>query len=263
MPIVAGFPEFQDQVVNKFSEFFEALPALQEKLNDLTGEAHEAISAEHHLILNLGILVGISMMEIVLLSVNGFGPGAQKSARSLLEASVTAEYIRLHPEQYEDFVEWYHVERFKEIEFLRTYLPEASARLDHKDPELVASIQNEKDRVLPRFGARSSWCRHDLAERARQTGYVESYRTLNPVASGFVHVTPYGLHRRFDREDLFRIDVPPSVSWVEQSLVSGHGLTLGMVRTLVKCFHPESEEAVIGPLETDFVHAWPRIPDAE
>ena len=264
MAIVVGFPEFQEQVVSKFPAFFKALPALQKVLNDLIGEAHEAISAENHLIVNLGILAGVSMMEVVLLAVNGFGPGASKAARSLMEASVTADYIRLHPEHYEDFIEWHHVERFKEAEFLREYLPDAYARLARQDTEWIASLQREMDRVASRFGKRSSWCKHDLAERAKQTGYLESYRVLNPIASAFVHVTPYGLHRRFNREeDPFRIDVPPSMSWVGESLVSGHSLTLGMVRTLVRCFHPESEEAVYAPLEMEYVNAWPPPPDME
>ena len=119
-------------------------------------------------------------------------------------------------------------------------------------------LQVEADRVANRFGKRSSWCRHDLAERARRTDYLESYRVLNPIASSFVHVTPYGLHRRFDGEDRWRIDVPPSTSWVEQSLVSGHSLTLGMVLTLIRCFHPDQEQTLFARLEADYRNAWHR-----
>jgi len=102
MTIVVGFPEFQNSVVERYPVFFETIPSLQKVLNDLTGEGYKDISSEHHLILNLGILAGVTMMELILLAVNGFGPGALKAARSLLEASVTAEYLRLHPEHYED-----------------------------------------------------------------------------------------------------------------------------------------------------------------
>jgi Family of unknown function (DUF5677) len=172
MAIVVGFPEFHEQVVDRFPAFFKALPALQKTLNDLTGEAHEAISAEGHLIVNLGILAGVSMMEVVILAVNGFGPGAQKSDRSLMEASVTAEYIRLHPEQYEDFFEWHHVERFKEAEFLKTYLPDAYARLGRQDPEWIASLQREMDRVAQRFGKRST-CGIFVANSANWAGFAD------------------------------------------------------------------------------------------
>lgn len=255
MPITVGFPEFHETVVQSHPLFFETIPALQKVLNELTlGEAHGSIPAEHHLILNLGILAGVSMMEIVLLAVNGFGPGAMKATRSLLEAAITAEYLRLHPGHYEDFTEFYHVEKFKEIAFLKEYLPDAYASLE---PELVQSIEAEMNRVRDHFGNRHSWCKHNLAEQAKQSDYLHSYRLVQPIGSGFVHVGPYGMQRRFDKEDQFRIDVPPSLNWVEQSLVSGHVLGLGMVRTLIRCFHPEMEATVFVELENDYRKAWP------
>jgi Family of unknown function (DUF5677) len=253
---IVGFPEFQDRVTREFPSFFGALPALQGALNDLTNEGHDDISAQNHLILNLGILAGVSMMETVLLGINGFGPGAMKAVRSLLEASVTAEYIRLNPEAYDDFFEWAHVERFRELEFLRQYLPQAYARLD--DGEFLQSATAEMNRVENRFGRRQTWCRHDLAERARQTGYLESYRVVSPTASSFVHVTPYGLHKRFEANDRYRMSVPPSMSWVMQAFISGHSLTLGMVHTLIQTFHPDREDSYRS-LERDFRDAWPPL----
>jgi hypothetical protein len=130
MPLIVGFPEFHDSVVQRYPVFFETIPALQKALNDLTGEGDKDISSEHHLILNLGILAGVTMMEVILLAVNDFGPGALKAARSLLEASVTAEYLRLHPEHYEDFVEFNHIEKFREVAFLKKYLPNAFGALN-------------------------------------------------------------------------------------------------------------------------------------
>ena len=94
MALIVGFPEFHQTVFEAFTRFFAALPALQTALNDLIDEGHDAISAHDHLILNLGILAGTTLTEVVLLGTNGFGPGAMKAARSLLEASVTAEYLQ-------------------------------------------------------------------------------------------------------------------------------------------------------------------------
>ena len=254
MPALVGFPEFHDSVVQRHPVFFETVPALQRALNDLTGGGYKEISSKHHLILNLGILAGVTMMELILLAMNGFGPGAIKAARSLLEVSVTAEYLRLHPEHYEDFIEFFHIERFKEIDFLKEYLPNAYGALES---ELVQNLEAEMNRVQDRFGNRRSWCKHNLAEQAKQSDYLESYKLVQPVGSGFVHVSPYGMHRRFDREDQDRIEIPPSLNWIEQSLVSGHVLCLGMVHTLIKCFHPEQEATVFAALENDCRRAWP------
>lgn len=250
-----GFTDFQNSVTQKFPLFFAALPALQTALNDLTSEGHVAISSENHLIVNLGILAGVSMMETILLGVNGYGPGAMKAVRSLMEASITAEYIRLNPAAYEDFFESQHIECFKELEFLKEYLPQAYARLEEK---FVVDVTAEMDRVRDRFGKRQTWCKHDLAERARQTGYLESYRLVSPTASSFVHVTHYGLIKRLDPDDPSRIALPPSMDWIMQAFVSGHALTLGMVHTLITTFHPERQE-LYATLEHDYKKAWPPL----
>lgn len=251
--LTVGFPEFHQTVFQTFPHFFAALPALQAALNNLIDEGHEAISAHDHLILNLGILAGTTLMEVVLLGTNGFGPGAMKAARSLLEASVTAEYIRLHPDVYEDFHEFIHVERYNEAEFLRIFLPESYERLD---ADLRQGFTAERERVRERFGKQSTWCKHNLAERSQQTGYLEAYRTISPIASSFVHVTHYGMQRRFEGEDVHRIGYPPSLEWVAQAFVSSHGLTVGMAHTLLRVFHPERED-VAASLITDYQNAWP------
>ena len=106
---------------------------------------------------------------------------------------------------------------------------------------VIQEVVAQKDRVAGRFGNRKTWCRHDLAERAVQTGYLESYRLVSPTASSFIHVTHYGLHKRFESEDAFRMGVPPSMSWVMQAFVSGHKLTLGIVHTLILSLKPERE----------------------
>ncbi len=155
---------------------------------------------------------------------------------------------------YEDFIEFHHVEKFREIAFLEEDLPEAYASLE---AEIVQTIKYEMNRVKDRVGSRRNWCKHDLAEQAKQAGYLQSYKLVQPIGSGFVHVGPYGLMKRFDKDDQFRLDVPPSLNWVEQSLVSGHVLCLGMVHTLIQCFHPEMEGSLYAELERYRQRAWP------
>jgi len=252
-----GFPDFQDQVVAEFRPFFSSLRTLQDALNSLTGAAYPELRSEQHLILNLGILAGTAMQEVVLLGVNGFGPGAMKAARSLLEAAVTAEYIRLFPEVYEDFREFVHVEKFKEVEFLREYLFATYSKLSEEG--VVQQVNDEMGRVAARFGKRMTWHKDNLAERAKKTGYIESYRVVSPIASSFVHTTPYGLMKRFEAGDELRMGVA-SMSWLMQAFVSGHSLMLGTIHTLILSLAPEMEELFLA-LEGDYQQAWPPIED--
>jgi hypothetical protein len=72
-------------------------------------------------------------VEVITLTGNGLGAGAMRILRSLLEMGINIEFFRLRPgafEDYEDYKEWYHVERFREFEFLRQHAEEAFALLD-------------------------------------------------------------------------------------------------------------------------------------
>ena len=57
------------------------------------------------------------MEETVLLGTNGFGPGAMKAVRSLMEASITAEYIRPLLVATRVALEWAHIEKYKSWSF--------------------------------------------------------------------------------------------------------------------------------------------------
>jgi len=54
-------------------------------------------------ILNLSMVAGITFVEMVTLAVNGLGRGAMRTLRSLLEISINTEYLRLRPDEFEDY----------------------------------------------------------------------------------------------------------------------------------------------------------------
>ena len=153
-----------------------------------------------------------------------------------VSCGVFFEFFRLRPEAFEDYKEWYHVERFREFEFLRQHAPEAFALLD---PQAVTDAEREMTRVRPRFeqarhdGAarlRGSWSSLDLGARAVVTGYANSYRLINPMASSFVHSTMYGMLRHFDAaRDENRIEVPPTLRWSKEALSGGHHVMVKVV----------------------------------
>ncbi len=94
---VFGVPEFAKTMTAEFPKLFEVLPRAQAALNDLTGRACEKPETVQRVILNLGLLSGVSMIELVTLAGNGLGQGAMKICRTLMEAAVNAEYLRQNP----------------------------------------------------------------------------------------------------------------------------------------------------------------------
>jgi hypothetical protein len=49
------------------------------------------------------MVAGITFAEMVTLAVNGLGRGAMRTLRSLLEISINTEYLRLRPDEFEDY----------------------------------------------------------------------------------------------------------------------------------------------------------------
>jgi hypothetical protein len=73
-------PEFAKDVRAAFPRVFEVLPRITAALSDLTGRPHPNPESHQRVIVNLGLLVGISMFELVTLAENGFGQGAMNGA---------------------------------------------------------------------------------------------------------------------------------------------------------------------------------------
>jgi len=93
-----GHPEFWGQAYASFPKFFEVIPRAGDALNGLTmHRRYENVNPWEKVIFNLGLLTGFSVMELITLVGNGFGPGAMKIARTILESSINAEYLRLFP----------------------------------------------------------------------------------------------------------------------------------------------------------------------
>src|SRR5438874_11404 len=66
--VIFGTPEFAKVIQAKFPRLFEVLPRLTAALNDLTGRACDSPEPHQRVILNLGLLAGISMVELVTLA---------------------------------------------------------------------------------------------------------------------------------------------------------------------------------------------------
>jgi hypothetical protein len=158
---VFGRPEFAKTIQAEFPRLFEVLPRASAALNDLTGRGCENPQPHQRVVLNLGLLAGISMVELVTLAGNGLGQGAMKICRTLMETAVNAEYLRLNPGELDDYLNWSWVEKNKELNFIKESLPQLLPVIAR---ETIDKIENEFRAVHHRYekqngDLRSSWCR--------------------------------------------------------------------------------------------------------
>jgi hypothetical protein len=260
--LVLGFPDFTPTVKAEYPRFFEVGQKALEAMHSIADRAYADPAPYQRAILNLSMVSGVSFVEVVVLTGNGLGNGAMRILRSLLETAINIEFFRLQPEAFEDYKEWYHVERFRESEFLRLYVAESYAMLD---PQAIVDAEREMTRVRPRFeqarygGApklRGSWSSLDLGARAAATGFADLYRLINPMASSFVHTTLYGMLRSFNaRRDEHRIEVPPTLMWSKEALSGAHSIMVRVVESLSRTFDVVPEPTV-ETLVREWHEAW-------
>jgi hypothetical protein len=65
--LIFGKPEFAKDVQTEFPKVFEVLPRVTASLNDLTTRACAEAEPYQRMIVNLGLLTGVSMFELVTL----------------------------------------------------------------------------------------------------------------------------------------------------------------------------------------------------
>jgi uncharacterized protein DUF5677 len=179
--IVFGHPEFSGQVHDAFPKFFEVAPRLTASLSDLTTRAHEGPEPYQRVIVNLGLLTGVSALELVTLVGNGLGQGAMKIARTVMENAINAEYLRRFPAECDLYLKWNWVEQHKLLVYVRQY---ASELLPQLSAQGIARVESEFQTVRAQFekpngDLRSSWCTLNLADRAARTDFAEAFRLIN------------------------------------------------------------------------------------
>jgi hypothetical protein len=258
--LVIGFPDFWRVVEKTYPKFFEIGLRAGQALNSITDREYAMTDLRERTILNLSILAGITMTEVITLATNGLGQGAMKCLRTLMETSINTEYLRLRPAEFQYYKEWYWVERYKELTYLRKYRP---AIIPELGTQVIKDVEQNMARVRPLFcrfknknELRDSWCLLNLADRSAVTGHEEIYRMINSIASSFIHGTIYGLDRHFDKDnDLDRIAVPPTLEWSAQALSAAHHCLVRVIMTISETFNVQPDPS-LEQLTEDLIYAW-------
>lgn len=256
-----GHPKFWKNVHDAYPRFFEVHPRLVTSFNSIAAKPRPHLNREQKVITNLAQLAGVAMAELVTLAGNGFGTGAMKIARNVLEVSINADYLRVHPDAVNDFLEWFWVEQHRVLTYARQHDPDL---LKQFTPEAVQKVEQEFARVHSRFEKphnpkeiRSSWCTVDLGTRAVQAHMERAYRLINPFGTQFMHGTLAGMLNHFDLSiSSEQIAAPPSLKWCPQALCSGHNCLAMVIHTLELLFGEEAQPSS-DHVAQDFEYAWP------
>lgn len=234
--VAVGFPEVWQPVYDKYRLFFELAGKLRPIVNEMT--QRPMVGQLSQIVCRMVLGAANTNGALLTLVLNGYGHDAMKLARSIYETEINISWLKRHPEDVNDFID-YLIVRQK-----RTYDLMTKEQQQQVPKESYDRMMTKYAEVLPRFATgrdksrpRNEWCRVKIYERATEAGLLDLHRTFYSWASSMHHGDIGGLSSQADSEG--KADVAPSCSWLEDALVSGFG-------SLLRCLGHFDEIAQLG-----------------
>lgn len=191
-----GFPEFWPLAQGLNPRAFAELESLGRFQNDLFrkmwGEPRLQV------IRHIAKVCMNSLQATAILCLNGCGHDAMKLARSMYEGYITIAYLEKHPLELNDYIDFYHVTRKRQLDGLIA----RGSDIANLPRELQEDIEREFTRVEKGFrrgkGYRTHWCRNSLWDMAADVGLTEHHKTFYVDASNMHHVSIWGISNQVD-----------------------------------------------------------------
>ncbi len=205
--VMAGFPEFRAPVYRKYKGFFDCAFMLGPMVSDMV--AAPADEQLLDIVRRLLAAAANSYGALVVLVLNGYGMDAIKIARSIYETELNISWLKNHPEDLADFLDYYF------IQDKQRYDAKSEERKKEVPQESCEEMMAEYSRVLPRFSSprdksrpRNEWCRVSIYERAKEAeelwrkqmaadgikdNGISLYKTFYRHASSMQHMDVWGV----------------------------------------------------------------------
>ncbi len=247
-----SYADFAAWVASDFSEFFAAHREIEAAVANIF--QYPAPDRAKALCQHLAKMVANSFSAVVLLGSHGFGSEAMKLVRSMFEASITLAHLSRHPEDADDYFEYYWVVQHHRLKYTQKHTPNSA------DLEMVDRVAGEFARVSPRFlgpkkTPRSTWSKQSLAQLAEGVGRSHEYDLLYRFGSDIQHAGIAGLFAQLDPEPgVIDADIAPSHKWVKEAFTNAHLQIVVTLNDYVEFAFPEQK-----PLTSELIGSFARI----
>lgn len=215
--VAAGFPEMWQPVYEKYRMFFECAAQLQPIVTEMIRQPIQGQLLQ--MIGRMAAAAANTYGALLTLILNGYGHDAMKLARSLFEIELNILWLKKHPEDLADFLDYNMIQQ---KQLYDTFTEEQKQQHPKEEYERMMADYN---RVLPRFATgrgttRNEWCRESLFKRAKEAGaeHVFLYRTFYSRASSLHHLDVGGIISHLDDEML--ADMAPSWAHLDDALTA-------------------------------------------
>jgi Family of unknown function (DUF5677) len=265
-PIEFGFREEWADFTARHPVFVQRMPNIEKALNVAFLRTHLESSLAQRTIYFLGSLIREEFLEILLLSANGYGIGAQKLLRGMYERAVIGRYLYKHPEEADDFLAYKRVDDRKLMIATRDCMPEVQF-----SPEQIEQIEKDFQDVKERFMVREcsqppcrgrrlnyTWSKKDFVSMARESHVL--YRLLSYgyyLPTREIHSTVGAIFSRLDADALGRdeqliFDSGSQRTRADEAIIAAHIILLDMLELQQDCFKINELEPLLRILVDDF-----------
>jgi hypothetical protein len=218
-----GFPEFWPIAVELNPVAFEEIQVLGQFQNELFRRMwnEQRLQVFRH----IAKLCMNSLGAVAVLCLNGFGHDALKLARNIYEGYLTIAYLEKHPDELDDYVEYFHVARKQQLDALIATGTDVSSIT----PEVREQIESEYLQVEARFRKgkypRPHWCKVQPWEMAADVGLKEHHKLFYADVSHVHHVSIWGIANQAD-DPSGDAETAPSAKRVADALMAAHTYAL-------------------------------------
>jgi hypothetical protein len=254
-----GYPDFWQHAHDQFPKFFgSATIELTEICN--TRFRKPLTEPLHKIARHLARMVSNSLNSVSILTLNGCGVDAMKIARSMFETSVTLGYLRLHPEEVEDYLDYHYVIQKQRLDNMKDQDPE---RFKQIPADVLQQAEADFERVTPRFQdrngkVRGSWCKTNIRQMAKDVGKEKLYISFYKFASSIHHGDIGGVHAStaaLKDDDVLDVDIVPSDAWLPLALIIAHGAVINALSDYNQIVTAGMDE-VIERINSSFADTW-------
>lgn len=266
-----GYAEEWRDFVERHSEFLNRFPNLKAALDIAFIRTVKSKEPTDRVIFFLGRICVEDFMEILLLSGNGYGIGAEKILRGMYERAVTARYLHKHPDETERFLDFHWIQQSKLAKAVQSTLGAETL-----PPEIVRNVEYNYARVKSDFivevchscgrkDVNYTWSRMDLVSMAAEGSLKDLVVPAYYLPLREAHSTTGSILSRMNSETLDRLEFHEGAQRdrADQALITAHNLLLNILDLQHEHFHLEQLDVPRERCFQDFIEIWDRKRSSE
>lgn len=256
-----GSPNQWPEFGKRNAEFLKRLEHLRTAFNVILNREWSSSEPADRLVFIAGHLAVDDFMEILTLCGNAEAYGAEKILRGMFERVVTLKYLHAHPDEVENYANYYWIGQHKLVNAIETTFKKGIL-----DPARVKEVEENYEKFKDTYKLTLcktcgttrpgiSWTPKDIVTMAKEVGLTDFIVPAYYLPMQQAHPTVKGMLDRMTIKDGRTVPAPrQQPELADRVLCAAHGLALYALDAQVERF--KLDDAAYKVAEKDFMEIW-------